>query len=328
VGSVRFLREPEIRGLIGPPEALAAARDAFARLGRGEVVLPDVMFYDLRSRNGEVHGKGAYLEGSPYFSLKVASGFYDNPARGLPVGTGVVMVFSAETGQLDTILFDNGFLTELRTGAAGALAADLLARREVGQAAVLGTGGQARYQLEALLGVRTPARVKVWGRSADHARAYAEEMGSRFGIPVEVAATPEEAAAGSAVIVTTTPTTSPILMDAWVEPGTHVTAMGSDVPDKHEIDVRLMARAKVVADSLRQCLTQGEVHHAVEAGAISEGDVYAELGPIAAGDVPGRTDDAEVTVADLTGVGVLDAAVAAHVAGAAREAGLGEMIET
>jgi ornithine cyclodeaminase len=194
--------------------------------------------------------------------------------------------------------------------------------------AVLGTGGQARYQLEALLGVRTPSIVRVWGRSADHARAYADEMGSRFGVPVEVAATPEEAAAGSGVIVTTTPATSPILASEWVGPGTHVTAMGSDVPDKHEIDVALMARAKVVADSLRQCLTQGEIHHAVGAGAMSEGDVYAELGQIAAGDVPGRTDEDEVTVADLTGVGVLDAAVAGVVAAAAREAGLGEMIET
>jgi ornithine cyclodeaminase len=328
VPSVRFLREPEIRGLIGPPEALVAARDAFARLGRGQVVLPEVMFFDLRSRNGEVHGKGAYLEGSPYFTLKVASGFYDNPAKGLAVGAGVVLVFSAETGQVGTILFDNGYLTELRTGAAGALAADLLARREVEQVAVFGTGGQARYQLEALLGVRSPGRVLVWGRSADHAGVYAREMEERHGVRVEVAAAPEQAAAGSGVIVTTTPATSPILMSDWVEPGTHVTAMGSDVPDKHEIDVQLMARAKVVADSLRQCLTQGEIHHALEAGAMAEGDVYAELGKIASGDLPGRTDEDEVTVADLTGVGVLDAAVAAHVAGAARASNIGEVIET
>ena len=325
---VRFLREADIRGLIGPPEALEQAREAFTRLGRGEAVLPDVMFLDLKSRNGEVHGKGAYLEGSPTFSLKVASGFYDNPARGLPVGTGVVLVFSAETGQLDTLLFDNGFLTELRTGAAGGLAADLLARPEIEQVGIFGTGGQARYQLEALLGVRSPSRVVVWGRSSDTARAYADEMGTRSGILVEVADDPRAAAEGSGIILTTTPAHDPILFDDWVEKGTHVTAMGSDVPDKHEVDPALLSRAKVVADSLAQCLTQGEIHQAIQARAITAGDVYAELGEIAAGLKPGRTDDDEITLADLTGVGVLDAAVASLVVTRAKESGIGEVIET
>lgn len=325
---VRFLREEEIRGLIDPVQALARTRVAFAALARGEVVLPEVMFFDLKSRNGEVHGKGAYIEGSPYFSLKVASGFYDNVNLGIPVTAGVVLVFSAQTGALDTILFDNGYLTELRTGAAGGLAADLLARPQIEQVGIYGTGGQARYQLEALVGVRSPSKVVVWGRSPERAQAYAGEMQDRYGVSVEVAIDPQRAAKGSGIIVTATPAQSPILLDGWVEPGTHVTAMGSDVPDKHEVDVNLLRRATVIADSLRQCVTQGEIHQAVMAGAISETDVYGELGEIAAGMKPGRTSEDEITLADLTGVGVLDAAVASHVVSMANESNLGDMIET
>jgi ectoine utilization protein EutC len=328
VTEVRFLREQEIRGLIDPAQALERTRDAFAALARGEVVLPEVMFFDLKSRNGEVHGKGACIEGSPFFSLKVASGFYDNAKLGLPVTAGVVLVFSAETGQLDTILFDNGYLTELRTGAAGGLAADLLARAQIEQVGIYGTGSQARYQLDALVGVRSPSSVIVWGRSPERARAYADEMQDRIGVPVEVAIDPQQAASGSRIIVTATPAQSPILLDSWVEPGTHVTAMGSDVPDKHEVDVNLLGRATVIADSLRQCVTQGEIHQAVMAGAIAETDVYGELGEIAAGMKPGRTSEDEITLVDLTGVGVLDAAVASHVVSMAKESNLGETIET
>jgi ornithine cyclodeaminase len=324
---VRLLTEPEVRGAIGPAEALAAAREAFAALGRGEVVLPEVMFLDLTEHEGEVHGKGAYISGSSIFCVKVASGFYRNADRGLPVSSGVVWAFDASTGFLDSILFDNGFLTELRTGAAGALATDLLARGDVRQIGVIGCGSQARFQLQAHLEVRRPDRILVWCPSSDHAARYVAEMSEAHGVAVEAAADAEAAVRGSDVVITATPSHTPVVMDAWVEPGTHVTAIGSDVPEKHELEAALLGRARVVADSLRQCLTQGEIHHAVEAGVIEAGDVHAELGEVAAGLRPGRASDDEITVADLTGVGVLDAAVAAVVVDRATRDGLGRKIE-
>jgi alanine dehydrogenase len=324
---VRLLTETEIRALIGPREALAAAREAFASLGRGEVELPEVMFFDIKEHEGEVHGKGAYIHGSPFFCVKVASGFYCNPDRGLPVSTGAVWVFDATTGFLDTILFDNGFLTELRTGAAGALATDLLARADVGQIGILGCGSQARYQLEAHLAVRSPARVLVYCPTAANASRYASEMSTAHGVTVEPVETPRDAVRGSDVVVTATPSHTPVVMDDWVEPGTHITAIGSDVPDKQELEASILGRAKVVADSLRQCVTQGEIHHAIEAGVIESGDVHAELGEIAAGLRPGRTDDDEITVADLTGVGVLDAAVAGTVVARAALEGKGRSVD-
>src|ERR687886_897335 len=138
---VRILNESVTRGLIARPAALAEVRTAFAKLARGEAVVPAVLSLDLPMHRGEVHVKGGYLHGAPYFSVKTASGFYGNPEKGLPVGAGMVNVFDATTGQLAAILFDNGYLTELRTGAAGAVATDLLARRDVNQLGIVGCGG-------------------------------------------------------------------------------------------------------------------------------------------------------------------------------------------
>jgi ectoine utilization protein EutC len=328
VASLRLLNEREIRSLIGPAEALRAVREAFAQLARGQATLPGVIHLDIPEHQGEVHVKGAYLHGSPFYSVKEATGFYGNPRQGLPVGSGLVCVFDAMTGFPRAILLDNGYLTELRTGAAGALAADLLARRHIDTVGVIGSGSQARYQIEALLGVRRPGRVVVYGRSPASVAAYAREMGERFGIDVLTARSAEEAVAGSDLVVTTTPTREPIVRAAWLRPGTHVTAMGSDGPDKRELEPAVLARAdKVVADRLEQCLRLGEIHHAVAAGVFSAGRVWAELGEIAAGGKAGRTDDAEITVADLTGIGVQDAAVADLVTAAALRSDVGETLE-
>lgn len=324
---IRVVSEGEIRTLIGPAQALAECREAFGKLGRDEVVLPDVMFFDLEEQEGEVHVKGAYLNGAPYFSIKVASGFYRNPERGLPIGSGAVWVFDAVTGLLDAILFDNGYLTDLRTGAAGALAADLLARRSISQVGILGCGGQARYQLEALLGVREPTRVVAYCRTAESLDRYVREVEERFRVPTTGARDAREVVEGSDLIITTTPARDPIVLDEWVAPGTHVTAVGSDLPEKQELDPALLGRAKVIADRLSQCLTQGEIHHAVAAGVLHPDAIHAQLGEIVIGRKAGRESDEEITVADLTGVGVLDAAMANFVALAASEEGSGAKLE-
>lgn len=307
--AVRVLDEATIRGLIGPREALTACREAFRALARGEVVLPPPMWFDLADRRGEAHVKGAYLRGAPFFSVKVATGFYGNPARGLPVGNGIVWVFDAETGFPAAILQDNGYLTELRTGAAGAVAADALARRAVRRVAVVGAGVQARYQLEALLLVREPVEAVVASRDAGRAAAYAAEMTALHRVAVRVAQSAREAVEGADLVITATPARMPIVADAWIAPGTHLTAMGSDLPEKQELEPALLARAIVVADSRAQALTQGEAHHAVAAGLLDPASVR-ELGDVLEGRVPGRTSDDQITVADLTGVGALDAAVA------------------
>lgn len=308
---VLVLDESQIRELVGPREAKSAVAEAFTALSEGRATLPAVIEFDFPERQGETHVKGAYLHDSPFYAVKVASGFYANREKGLPVGSGLVLVLDAASGFLRAILFDNGYLTDLRTAAAGAVAADVLAKPEVRLVAVIGAGVQGRYQLEALLGVRRPSNVLVYDENLALARAYVDDMRSRVDVDLREAASVEEAVRGADVILTCTPSRRPYLRAEWLSRGVHVTAMGSDMPVKHELDVSVLGMAdKVVADSLEQCIACGEIHHAVEAGVMRRDDVYAELGEITAGRKPGRTDAKEITVADLTGVGVQDAAVA------------------
>jgi ornithine cyclodeaminase len=326
--NVRLLTEAEIRDLIGPAEALAAVREAFIAFADGRATLPEVIGIEFPEQHGEAHVKGAYLHGTPYWSIKAATGFYGNTALGLPVLGGLSLVFSAATGQLDTLLLDNGFLTELRTGAAGALAADLLAKPEIAQALIVGVGGQGRYQLEALLGVRAPERVVVHGRRPEAVRAYVAEMGARHQIEIAIATNLREAVEASDLIVTATPSRAPLIEAAWLQPGTHVTAMGSDFPDKQELSVDVLERGDlVVADHPPQAATQGEIHHALAAGRLRLEDVRA-LGDVAAGKTPGREGEEQITIADLTGLGIQDAALANAVTTLANERGLGRIIAT
>jgi ornithine cyclodeaminase len=325
---VRTLNETEIRELIGPAEALAAVREAFIAFADGRATLPGVIGLELHEQEGEVHIKGAYLHGAPYWSIKAATGFYRNPGLGLPLLGGLSLVFSATTGFLDTLLLDNGYLTELRTGAAGALAADLLANPEIEQALIVGAGGQARYQLEALLGVRQPKRVAVYARRPEMTAAYAAEMKERFGIDVAIASDLREAVSASDLIVTATPSRDPLIQADWLRPGTHITAMGSDFPDKQELADDVLIRADVVAaDHPPQAATQGEIHHAIADDRLRIEDVVP-LGDIAAGRAPGRQSADDITVADLTGLGIQDAAVANAVVDLAKARGLGQMLTT
>ena len=325
---LRLLFEKEIRDLLGPKEAYEAVRDAFVRLAKGQVVLPGVINLDIPATRTEAHIKGAYLPGTRHFAVKVASGSYDNPARGLPSGGGMFLVFDATTGLPVAVLFDNGYLTDIRTGAAGALAADLLAKKSIDRVGIVGVGSQARYQLEALLRVRRPKAVAAWGRDRQRAETYAAEMTQKHRIPVEAVGSPEVACRGSDIVVTVTAAHEPLVRANWIDPGTHITAVGSDGPDKQELDVDVLQKAdKVVADRLDQCLRLGEIHHAVDAGVFRKEDVYAELGVIAAGMKRGRKSDEEITVADLTGVGIQDAAVANRVVEDAVRRGLGKILD-
>lgn len=325
---VRVLNEAEVRGLIDRREALAAVREGFARMGRGETMVPPQMIIWVPDHEGEVHVKAAHIYGIANYAVKFASIFERNAEKGLAAVTGMVLTFSAETGYLSGMLMDNGFLTDLRTGAAGALAADLLAREDVEQAAVIGAGIQGRYQLETLLDVRQPKRVRIFDVNAAAAEAYAAEMSEKTGLPVTVATGVREALKGTDVVVSTTPAPSPHTMLEWVEPGTHYTAMGSDNPHKQELDASLLAAAgKLVVDSREMCAVNGELHHALDAGLMTVDDVHAELGEVAAGLRPGRTSEEEITVCDLTGLGIQDTAVADFVMRQALAQGVGRQLD-
>lgn len=307
---MRIVTESELRELIQEEQALEAVELAFRALSEGRVVQPPPMAFDFPKVEGEVHVKGAAIEGSSIFALKVASGFYRNPDKDLPVGSGLVLVFDAATGFPLALLQDNAYLTEMRTAAAGALAARLLAEERVEKMAVLGSGAQARYQLRAIARVRKLEKVFAWSRTPANVERYCREMEDELGIPFAPCERPEDALEEASLVLTVTTARTPIVAAAAVSPHATILAVGSDGPDKQEIDAEILSRAgKVIADRLSQCVRLGEIHHAVEAKLMTEDDVYAELGDVVTGKKPGREGD-ELIVCDLTGVGVQDAAMA------------------
>lgn len=322
------VHEDEIRTSIPMRDAIDAVERAFAALARGEARLPDVIYMDFTEFEGETHVKGAHMEGEPFFVCKVASGFYRNPDKGLPVGSGLVLVFDASTGVPQAILLDNGYLTDLRTGAAGAVAARHLAKPTLSKVAMIGSGLEAGFQLRALAEVRAVPTVFAWSRTRERAAGLAAQMKEELGLDVRISETVEETVREADLVITATPSREPIVKAEWISPGTHVTALGSDGPDKQELDVQLLASADVVtADHLEQCAKKGEIHHALDAGAIQIEDVTGELGAVIDGTIAGRTSDAQITVCDLTGVGVQDAAVGGLAFERAGAAGLGSTLE-
>ena len=258
---------------------------------------------------GDVHIKYGYLHDDEFYVIKIASGFYENPSRGLPSGNGLMLLFDQKTGELAAVLLDEGYLTDLRTAVAGAIAAKYLAPRTVTRIGIFGTGVQARLQLQLLRGVTPCREVLVWGRHAQRAADYKAEM-EREGFTVAIAGNMRDVPRTCDLIVTTTAAAAPLILAADARPGTHITAVGADSAHKQELDAAIFSTADVVVvDSVSQCADHGDLAHAVRAGLIQPTDAR-ELGAVIAGRAPGRTSPAQLTVADLTGVAVQDVQIA------------------
>jgi ornithine cyclodeaminase len=223
----------------------------------------------------------------------------------------MMVLLSSRTGLVQALLLDNGYLTDMRTAAAGAVAAKHLSRENASVAAIFGAGMQAQLQLEALTLVRPIREARIWARDADKAQSVAADLAGKLGFPVTAILDARGAMTGADLIVTTTPSETPIIEAGWLEPGQHLTAMGSDAEHKNEIDPAAIASADVyIADSLKQTRRLGELHHAIDAGLVAADAVFAELGQIVAGRAPGRTRNDQITIADLTGTGIQDTAIA------------------
>jgi ectoine utilization protein EutC len=323
-----IVSEKEIRSSISLKEAIAAVEDGFTRLADGEVNLPPVMSMELPEARGEMHVKGAHIAGDDGFVIKMASGFYDNPLHGLPSGGGMMLVFSAHTGFPEALLLDNGYLTDLRTAAAGAVAAKYLAREHLDTVGVVGAGAQGRFQIQALAQVRQFRQVLVYDVDSARSAHYAEEMSKALGVTCLAMETVESVVTRSDLLVTATPSTEPYVRARWLHPGLHITAMGTDSPLKQELESEVLRRADLlVCDLKSQCFERGELHHGLAEGTISESDAIVELGELTSGRHPGRTDDSQITVCDLTGVGVQDAAIATLAYRKALEGGLGSELQ-
>ncbi len=309
---IKILTETELRSHVGlDHEAVKCVEDAFAALAGGSVEMPPILHLNIPEFNGEVDVKTAYVPGVDSFAIKISPGFFDNPKIGLPSVNGLMVLFNSQTGVLEAVLLDNGYLTDVRTAAAGSVAAKYLSREDSKSAGIIGGGVQARLQLEALMLVRPIETVRIWARNDKQATKAAKELSKKLKISVAAVDTAEEAVDGADVVVTTTPSTDALVMADWLQPGQHVTAMGSDNAHKNELEPAALAKADLfVCDRQSQCATLGELHHALEAGEMERGAWFPELGEIAAGLKPGRETDEQLTICDLTGTGVQDTAIA------------------
>lgn len=288
--------------------------EGFTQLDQGNAVMPPIMSIDIPENNGEVDIKSAYIKGLDTFAIKISSGFFNNKALGLPSLSGMMLLMSAVTGLPEAMLMDNGYLTDVRTAAAGAIAANYLAKQHVNTVGVIGTGLQARLQMEALYLVRPFKKLLVYGRRKEAVATYIAEMSANLGVAVESVSTPEQLVKQVEVVVTTTPSKEPIIKSEWLHQGLHITAMGADTEVKQEVDDQIFRYTDlIVCDVIKQCKQCGELHHALEHEVLNLNDPrIIELGALTSGSAPGRENYDQITLCDLTGTGVQDTAIARY----------------
>ena len=284
----------------------------FIAYSNNEVIVPPVGELIFDDPPGDTHIKYGYIKGDEIYVIKIASGFYNNPELGLSSSSGLMLVFSQKTGILQNILLDDGHLTNIRTAIAGQIAAKHLAPETINTIGVLGTGIQARMQVEYLKSVTPCREVVVWGRTPERVEEYKYDLETK-GFNVAQADSPTQVASSVNLIITTTPSSTPLLFAADIQPGTHITAMGSDTDKKQELDSSILARADIViGDSISQCRERGEISKALAAGVIEEKHII-ELGNYISNTPPFKRDNKTISVVDLTGVAVQDIQIAAAV---------------
>jgi ornithine cyclodeaminase len=309
---MKLISREEIVAALDDRHAIELLEEGFVALSAGRVTVPPVGHLGMTDPPGECHIKYGHIHGDDFFAVKIATGFYENSALGLPSGSGMTVVFSARTGFPEVVLDDAGHLTDVRTAMAGCISARHLAPKSIRAIGIVGAGLQARLQLEYLRYVTDCKDVVVWARNKDKSLLFQEDMKEK-GFDVVIANGIEDLCGSSNLIVTTTPSTTPLILADWVMPGTHITAVGSDGGGKQELDAAVLAKADhCVVDSISQCVLLGESHFAIAAGLIEESDLK-ELGAVISGDKPGRQNDSEISVADLTGVAVQDIQIAKSV---------------
>lgn len=320
-----WLTRADVYSLLTMPDAIDAVADAFRLLSAGETVLPLRTNMPVSPHRGSLLTMPAYVGGSiDSLGVKLITLYGDNPARhNLPAIQGNFALFDPRDGCLAAVM-EAGYMTAVRTGAAGGVAARYLARPDAAVVTLFGCGAQAPHQLEAVLCERPVQQVWVIARSVQRAEAFAGEMRQRFGIPAQVAQDAQKAVQEADVVITATSAHTPLFDGHWLRPGSHVTAIGAHLPNAREVDSVTVQRATVVTDQTSACLAEaGDLVIPLTAGEIDRAHIRAEMGEIVAGRKPGRTSSEEITFFKSVGLAVQDVAVAALVVEKAMAAGVG-----
>ncbi len=323
MSEVLILTRKEVESCLSMKETIEAVKEAYIAFANNRVQMPPVMHLDVDKYNGEVDIKSGYVEDFGLIGTKIASGYYDNHKLGLPPGMAVIVLLDLKTS-MPLAIMDGSYITAYRTGAAGAVAASVLARKDSKKVGVIGAGTQGRMQVLALREIFELEAIQVWDIDEAIGKRYATEMAELLGIDVNYSANREEVVRGTDIVVTVTPSRKALVMESWIEKGMHINAIGADGPGKQELDPAIVKRAdKVVVDSLNQCKIIGEIQHALSQGLIQEQDIHGEIGEILIGNKAGRESKDEITFFDSTGLAAQDIAAAHVVFKAAAEKEIG-----
>ncbi|MBI4364686.1 MAG: ornithine cyclodeaminase family protein [Candidatus Latescibacteria bacterium] len=325
--NVRIISQSEVPRLLPMAECVDLMDEALRTLSRGEAVLPLRSAVWLPDRSGLLGLMPTYLATPPSMGLKVVSVMPGNHGTELDSHQGAILLFEVERGRLLAVI-DATSVTRIRTAAASAAATRLLARKDAGDLAILGTGVQASTHLEAMQIVRNLRRVRVWSRSAENARAFAESASRRLGLRIECAADARSAVEGADLICTTTASREPVLRGEWIAAGAHVNAVGASFASGRELDTAAVARARLYVDGRESALHEaGDFLIPRAEGAIGDAHIVGEIGEALLGRAPGRRSDAEITLFKSVGLAVEDLAAAHHIYNRALASGAGASIE-
>lgn len=324
-----WLTRSDVQSILTMSAAIDAVEQAFVRLAHGETVLPLRTNMPIAEHAGSLLAMPAYVGGSDNaLGVKLITLYADNPAQhNLPAIQGNFVLFHPEDGRLLAIL-EAGYMTAVRTGASGGVAARHLARADAKTLTIFGSGAQAPFQVEAVCAVRPIERVYVISQRMENAERFAREQSRRLNVEIVPTGDVETAVRAADVIVTATNAHTPLFDGGWLRPGTHINAVGAHLPTAREVDTSTIQRAKVVTDQTSACLAEaGDLILPINEGVVSPSHIYAEIGLIAAGDLPGRTHPDEITFFKSVGLAVQDVAVAALIVQQATARGIGQYLE-
>ena len=301
----KFYTKEQILKTLKNINLLESIEKGFVEYSRGNSVVPPVGELLFEEPPGDVHIKYGYIKNQDNYVVKIASGFSENYKAGLSSSHGVMVMFDKNTGYLKCVLHDEGYLTNVRTAVAGSICAKYIAPSNINTIGIIGTGIQARMQLEYLKMVTNCRDALVLGRNKEKISKYIEDMKSH-GFKINVASNSRELCKNSNLIITTTNANESLIQKDDIKEGTHITAMGSDTPEKRELDPEILNIADaVVVDSIPQCLERGETKNALDRNLIKKEELI-EIGSIIDSGKKLRKNNNEITVADLTGVAVQD----------------------
>ena len=322
---ILWLNQKDVKSVLDMPAAMDVVEKAFKQHGLKKVQMPPKTYLYFEKHNGDLRTMPSFLEAQDITGVKIVNVHPDNLKIGLPTVMALVVLNSTETGAPLAIM-DGTYLTDIRTGAAGGIAAKHLARPDSKVVGMVGAGNQARTQLLALAQVFDIEQVRITSKVISHYKEFEKEMEGI--VDCELLQTPHvEEVCDCDILVTTTPVRSPVVKNEWVKEGTHINAIGADAKGKQELDSQLLTRAKVVVDDIVQASHSGEVNVPLSTGVISSKDIYCELGEVIAGVKSGRESDEEITIFDSTGLAIQDLSTANLVFERAVEKGIGSWLE-